>query len=124
MEMELRSGGGIPTFGFPLFYRVMCPEIVEIVDEEDAKPLVFPDGSIELDRSDITLTKCSAFIRITIHHQSGFFYEAFLRDCDPSVSESSVAKAKVLQSRIIESYECSENSVTTIYVLSVPFDSM
>lgn len=123
-EMELKNGSGIPTFGFLFFRRVMCPEIVEIVDEEDTKPLVFPDGSIELDHSDITLTKCSSFVRIAIHHQPGFFYEAFLRDCDSCASESSVAKAKVLQSRIIDSYECSENLVTTIYVPSTPFDSL
>ena len=118
------NGSGIPTFGFLFSNRVMCPEIVEIVDEEDTKPLIYPDGSIELDHSDITLTKCSSFVRITIRHQPGFFYEAFLRDCDYCVFKSSIAKAKVLQSRIIESYECSENSVTTIYVPSTPFDSL
>ena len=43
-------------------------------------PIVFPDGSITLDHSTITLTECSSFVAIHIHHQSGFFYEVFLRD--------------------------------------------
>lgn len=41
----------------------MCPEIVEIVDEEDIKPLVFPDGSIELDHSD---TRLQSVLRLSV----------------------------------------------------------
>ena len=123
-EMNQRRGNGIPTFVFLVSYRSMCPEIVEITEEEDAQPLVFPDGSIDLDHSDISLSECSSFIRITIHHQPGFFYEVFLRDGDSCVFELSVAKAKVLRSRIIESYECSEESVTAIDVNPTLFDSL
>jgi len=47
---------------------------------QEEKPIVFPDGSITLDHSTITLTECSSFVVIHIHHQPGFFYEVFLRD--------------------------------------------
>ena len=49
-------------------------------NEHEVKPLVFPDGSIQLDHSDISLTSCSLFISIDINHQDGFYYEVFFRD--------------------------------------------
>lgn len=49
-------------------------------NEYEVKPLVFPDGSIQLDHSDISLTSCSLFISIDINHQDGFYYEVFFRD--------------------------------------------
>ena len=53
---------------------------VSMEPKQEEPPIVFPDGSISLDHSTITLTKCSSFIDIHIHHQPGFFYEVFLRD--------------------------------------------
>ena len=47
---------------------------------QEEKPIVFPDGSITLDHTTITLTERSSFVVIHIHHQPGFFYEVFLRD--------------------------------------------
>ena len=48
--------------------------------QEDAKPIVFPDGSIEFDHSNITIESCSSVIKIRINHQPGFCYTIFLRD--------------------------------------------
>ena len=48
--------------------------------QEDTKPIVFPDGSIELDHSNITIESCSSVIKIKINHQPGFCYTIFLRD--------------------------------------------
>lgn len=48
--------------------------------EETEKPIVFPEGSIEMDHTSITLTTCSAVIRFRIHHEPGFYYEMYLRD--------------------------------------------
>ena len=42
--------------------------------------IVYPEGSIELDHSDISLSQCSSYITIHINHQSGFYYQLFLRD--------------------------------------------
>ena len=51
--------------------------------QEVEKPIVFPEGSIELDHSSITLTTCSSVVRFRIHHEPGFFYEVYLRDSEP-----------------------------------------
>lgn len=53
--------------------------------KEEIKPIIFPDGSIELDHSDITLSSCSFFITVNIHHQEGFFYEVYYRDGEASL---------------------------------------
>lgn len=49
-------------------------------EEAEVKPLVFPEGSIELDHTDITLSTCTAVIRFVIRHEPGFFYEVYFRD--------------------------------------------
>ena len=49
-------------------------------EEAEVKPLVFPEGSIELDHTDITLSTCTAVIRFDIRHEPGFFYEVYFRD--------------------------------------------
>ena len=47
---------------------------------EEEKPIVFPDGSLVFDHSDITIESCSATVKIAINHQEGFSYTIFLRD--------------------------------------------
>jgi len=49
-------------------------------EEQEVKPIVFPEGSIDLHHSEITLTTCSLFISIKIHHEDGFYYEVYFRD--------------------------------------------
>ena len=51
-----------------------------INSEQEEKPIVFPEGTIDLHHADITLTSCSLFFSIKIHHQDGFYYEVFFRD--------------------------------------------
>lgn len=48
--------------------------------EEEVKPIVFPEGTIELHHSEITLTSCSLFISLKVHHEDGFYYELYFRD--------------------------------------------
>lgn len=47
---------------------------------EEEKPIVFPDGTIVFDHSDITIESCSATLKISINHQEGFSYSVYLRD--------------------------------------------
>lgn len=79
--------------------------------------IVYPEGSIELDRSDISLSQCSSYITIHIHHQSGFYYQLFLRDGSLCISSflSLIGKANVIRTKIIEAYECvNEDNVFSV----------
>ena len=86
-------------------------------EEQEVKPIVFPEGSIDLHHSEITLTTCSLFISIKIHHQDGFFYEVYFRDSQVFSHSSYLGKYKVIQSKIIESYDCTVDKDNEIIVI-------
>ena len=95
-------------------FSIITVESVDRIIQMEQKSLeeliVYPEGSIELDHSDISLSQCSSSIAVHIHHQSGFYYQLFLRDSIFCLFSFFlfIGKANVIRTKIIESYECVE----------------